>query len=517
MLARVRFLVVALLVWSSRGLRPVGVWHAGDMGVPGGFEARDDDPAGAILRRDFMNDFWQQRPLLVRGAFPSLARTPILDGDELAGLACDEDASARLIVGAKFVEHGPFDDEDFARLSADASGRNPWSLLVNDVERLHSPAHAIVEAFSFIPTWRHDDCMVSFAEVGGIGAHVDSYDVFLVQGLGKREWSIMGDTRLSAVEESAMLVGGNSGGGSGSDDDDDDDDVEEVDVRTIRDDCFSPSHSWVLQPGDMLYLPPRVPHRGSSLPVDSKLNRGSSTISVGFRVPSEQEMVAHFAEFVCSDSGVIPEGAMFNWRDAGSEVNSDGHLHPRAVKEARSSIKRILLAALEEDKKGSGVQEPGRSPEDARNDAFSDWFGSFVTRPQRGQPLGGLPPVTKEEEGAIAATALEELGCHRVYGGAPKLMRQLGAKFVYLEADDDKDVSGGTLFVDGVAFPYTADCTRLVYQLCKRCRHQRGISAKEVLRCADATSDRPNFRLLLGALLARGFVYLDDPESDQGH
>ena len=115
MLARVRFLVVALLVWSSRGLRPVGVWHAGDMGVPGGFEARDDDPAGAILRRDFMNDFWQQRPLLVRGAFPSLARTPILDGDELAGLACDEDASARLIVGAKFVEHGPFDDEDFGQ------------------------------------------------------------------------------------------------------------------------------------------------------------------------------------------------------------------------------------------------------------------------------------------------------------------------------------------------------------------------------------------------------------------
>ena len=270
-------------------------------------------PPFSSLRADFMAGFWQWRPLLVRGAFPSLAAGPLLEADELAGLACDEDASARLVVGARSVAHGPFDAEDFAALedcddglfddagvdgdgsahlengrgnggssasgSSGSSGSGDrasgatsgggggvgggdfWSLLVNDVERAHPPAHALVEAFSFIPTWRHDDVMVSYAgeRGGGIGAHVDSYDVFLVQGLGRREWSIMGDTRLSPAEEAAMLVGAkkrgsgstrkgrrggrSSGGGGGSVEWEDehreglmadlDDDIEPLDADTV--------------------------------------------------------------------------------------------------------------------------------------------------------------------------------------------------------------------------------------------------------------------------------------------
>jgi 50S ribosomal protein L16 3-hydroxylase len=131
----------------------------------------------------FLRDYWQQTPLLVRGAFPELRDNPICTPDELAGIACDEDASSRLILAAKSVEHGPFDPDRLRKLPATGD----WSLLVNDMERFLPAAHKLAEAFSFLPTWRHDDVMCSYAPRGsGIGAHVDSYDVFLVQGSGNR-------------------------------------------------------------------------------------------------------------------------------------------------------------------------------------------------------------------------------------------------------------------------------------------------------------------------------------------
>ncbi|NUR22023.1 cupin domain-containing protein, partial [Frateuria sp.] len=140
----------------------------------------------------FLRDYWQKRPLLIRHAFPDFQ--PPLQPDDLAGLACEEGALSRLIVhddkrGRWSVKTGPLDEADFAR-TPDAN----WTLLVQDVDKWDADVAQLLEHFRFLPSWRIDDVMISYAEPGGgVGAHVDQYDVFLLQGLGQRHWAISTD------------------------------------------------------------------------------------------------------------------------------------------------------------------------------------------------------------------------------------------------------------------------------------------------------------------------------------
>ena len=137
----------------------------------------------------FLETYWQKKPLLIRQAFPGFA--PELDGDDIAGLACDEMAESRLVTG-RFprydwnLRYGPFNEDDFRSFPD-----RDWTLLVQDVEKHYPPLQKLLRYFDFLPRWRIDDLMVSVAGPGGsVGPHVDQYDVFLLQAEGARRWEI---------------------------------------------------------------------------------------------------------------------------------------------------------------------------------------------------------------------------------------------------------------------------------------------------------------------------------------
>ena len=221
---------------------------------------------GDISIEVFLRDYWQKKPLLIRNAFPDF-ESPITP-DELAGLACETD-TARIVIekGGKHaweVRHGAFDDADFTNLP-----ETHWTLLVNDTDQHLAELKAVMEPFRFIPDWRIDDLMISFAVDGGsVGPHVDEYDVFLIQAQGQRRWQIT----TKPAKPDNFLAG--------------------LDLRIMRD--FEVEQEWVVNPGDMLYLPPNVPHYGVAL-------NECMTYSVGFRAPSQAEMLENLVENLLED------------------------------------------------------------------------------------------------------------------------------------------------------------------------------------------------------------------------
>ncbi len=215
---------------------------------------------GGMTDQQFVREYWQKKPLLIRGAFPGFGE--LLTPDELAGLACEEDAQSRLVLHARGkwkLEQGPFDEERFARLP-----EKGWSLLVQGVNHFLPEANELLHQFDFIPRARLDDLMVSLApDGGGVGPHFDSYDVFLLQGHGKRLW------RVSSQQDMTL--------------------VPDAPLRILQ--HFETDEEWVLEPGDMLYLPPRLAHWGIAV-------GECMTWSVGFRAPSAQELATQFLVYM---------------------------------------------------------------------------------------------------------------------------------------------------------------------------------------------------------------------------
>jgi len=209
----------------------------------------------------FLAEYWQKKPLLIRGAIPEFKG--LLNPNELAGLACDDDVQARIIQQKKGkwnVQNGPFDETDFTRLPEKC-----WTLLVQSVNQHLPEAADLLAKFNFIPHARLDDLMVSYAPVGGgIGAHLDSYDVFLLQGSGKRNWKISAQTDLTLMENQPIKVLTN----------------------------FKAEQEWTLEAGDMLYLPPQIAHWGLSESDDCM------TYSIGFRAPNAQELLHEFLNYL---------------------------------------------------------------------------------------------------------------------------------------------------------------------------------------------------------------------------
>jgi 50S ribosomal protein L16 3-hydroxylase len=210
----------------------------------------------------FLRDYWQRKPLLIRQAFPKFVAP--LAPEDLAGIACEPGVLARLIEhdrkkDAWKVRTGPFAEALFPKL-----GKSDWTLLVQDMDKWDADVAALLARFDFLPRWRIDDVMVSFAAPGGsVGAHVDQYDVFLLQALGRRRWQI--DADPDAPREFR----------------------DDVELKLLRE--FHPGHEWVLVPGDMLYLPPGVPHHG--IAEDACL-----TFSVGMRAPAHAELLSAWAD-----------------------------------------------------------------------------------------------------------------------------------------------------------------------------------------------------------------------------
>lgn len=341
---------------------------------------------GGLTAREFMRDYWQKKPLLVRQAFPDF-ESPI-DADELAGLALEEEVESRLILehGERPWEmrRGPFEEDAFSQLPA-----RDWTLLVQAVDQFVPEVGELLEHFRFLPSWRIDDVMISFAAPGGsVGPHFDNYDVFLLQGQGKRNW------KIGQVCDSDSPL------------------IEHSDLRILAD--FEQSDEWTLEPGDMLYLPPRLAHYGIA-------EDDCMTYSVGFRAPSAAEVLTHFTDFL---SQFLPDEDRYS--DADAKPVSDPH---QIQHDALDRLKNLLTEHMGDER------------------LLLTWFGQFMTEPRypelvSGEQLSEEELIDSLEQGAI-------------------LIRNPSARLAWSEVDDNL-----LLFASGQSRLLPGDLREMLKLIC---------------------------------------------------
>lgn len=317
---------------------------------------------GGITAREFLRDYWQKKPLLIRQAIPDF-ESPI-DADELAGLALEEEVESRLVIehGERPWElrRGPFAEDAFSTLP-----EREWTLLVQAVDQFVPEVAELLEHFRFLPSWRIDDVMISFAAPGGsVGPHFDNYDVFLLQAQGKRNWKI----GQMCNSESPLL--------------------QHADLRILAE--FEESAEWVLEPGDMLYLPPRLAHFGIA-------EDDCMTYSVGFRAPSAAEVLTHFTDFL---SQYLTDEERYT--DADAQPVSDPH---QIQGDALDRLKGLLAEHMSDER------------------MLLTWFGQFMTEPRypelvAGEELDEEDFINSLQDGAI-------------------LVRNPSARLAWSEVDDD--------------------------------------------------------------------------------
>ena len=341
----------------------------------------------------FLREFWQKRPLLIRRADADF-RDP-LTPDDLAGLACEPAALARIVVHEArrdrwTLRTGPFAPAEFARLP-----RRDWTLLVQDVEKWDADVAALLPRFAFLPSWRIDDVMVSYAVDGGsVGAHVDHYDVFLLQGLGRRRWRI--DIDPDAPKETR----------------------DNAEIKLLR--TFAPTHEWTLDPGDMLYLPPGVPHHGVA-------EGECLTYSVGMRAPSMSDLLVDFAQTFAE---TLPEELRFGDADL-APANGDGEIDDAAFARVARAMPWLSVAA-----KGTNAFD---------GPAFRTWFVSFITRYR--SALAAVPRSRK----------LGDADLERAYASGADVLRNPWSRAAWMRTGRKAQ-----LFVAGAGFPCSVGFARLI-------------------------------------------------------
>ena len=270
----------------------------------------------------FLSTHWQRSPLLICNPWDDW-ECPI-EPDELAGLACEPEVESRLIVQQCpenwALEQGPFDAERFANL-----GAKPWTLLVQAVDHHVPEVAALLSQFRLVPDWRIDDVMISFAATGGgVGPHFDQYDVFLIQGRGRRRWRIGqrcdDATPLRSHADLKLLA--------------------RFDEQAVHD----------LGPGDIIYVPPGVAHDGIALDDDCM------TLSIGFRAPSRAELITGWSDHVLDGLGED---------DRYSDPMLPLQTHPGEITgEALERLQAMVLEKL------------------ADRAEFARWFGQFNSAPK---------------------------------------------------------------------------------------------------------------------------------------
>jgi 50S ribosomal protein L16 3-hydroxylase len=216
---------------------------------------------GGLSIEEFLRDYWQKKPLLIRQAIPGF--NGLLDPKKMIELACDEDAQARVVTqnkGQFGLQCAPFLPTDFKRFGKTST----WTVLLQGLNHYLPEGADLLKQFNFIPHARLDDLMVSYApKGGGVGPHFDPYDVFLLQGMGHRRWQISTQADRTLVEGAPL--------------------------RILKE--FNVEQEWVLAPGDMLYLPPKCGHNGIA-------EDDCMTYSIGFRTPAFQEMAEQFLVYL---------------------------------------------------------------------------------------------------------------------------------------------------------------------------------------------------------------------------
>ena len=273
---------------------------------------------GGISPQQFMQQYWHKKPLLVRGAIPAfeLAKatgepldSPISAAD-LAAFASHPDAESRLIQSKPWkMAHGPFSSKSIPSVN-----QANWTLLLQGADTLHPAAKTVLSWFRFIPDVRLDDLMISLAGLGGgVGPHVDSYDVFLIQMSGRRHWKISTQTDLSLKPNLPLKILAQ----------------------------FEPTQDWVLEPGDMLYLPPHVAHEGVSL------DAGCQTWSVGFRAASYRELLQEGLWRLAESLDALP-GLDQRYQDPRQAATDQPDTLPsELVKQLRTHVKGLKLDSID--------------------------------------------------------------------------------------------------------------------------------------------------------------------------
>lgn len=379
-------------------------------------------PLGELSAETFLAEYWQKKPLLIRQAFPNL-NSPIA-ADELAGLACEEGVESRLIVQDVDkvdweIQHGPFDDETFSALP-----ESHWTLLVQAVDHWVPDAAEFLRRFDFIPNWRIDDLMISYAaDGGGVGPHYDNYDVFLIQAEGQRKWEVGG-----LFDEHSPR---------------------RPDVPVMLLEEWQAEQEWLLNPGDMLYIPPQVGHNGVAV------GDGCMTYSVGFRAPSFAELITGFSDEVSDQLGNED-------RYADPELtlqNNPGEISPAALKQIKAIIEQCY----------------------SKPELLENWFGKHVTEPK----------YSNDEMTAGLQCSHEDLAKHQAEGGI--IVRSEGSRFAFIKQNGQTQ-----LFVDGDSFECNENTAQLAETLC----------AETEFDLNDIKDKEAEFELL-SQLIKQGSLYPD--------
>ncbi|WP_250658292.1 cupin domain-containing protein [Alkalimarinus coralli] len=382
---------------------------------------------GSISAEEFLNEYWQKKPLLIRQAIPGF-HSPI-SPDELAGLACEPDTESRIVIENHNGQpwhplHGPFNETDFKQLP-----ETHWTLLVQGLDAVVPEVSDLLNLFRFIPNWRIDDIMASYAPLhGSVGPHYDYYDVFLLQAQGKRQWL----TGQHCDENSRRVEG--------------------TPLRILHE--FETVNDWVLEPGDMLYLPPQIAHHGVSL-------GDCITLSIGLRSPSHEQILSAYTDHVCS---MITKEHHLDDPNLKLQTNS-GEINPDVI----TDIKNIISSYINED-------------------SISDWFGQYSTEPKSEHIVEPLEETFDKEE---LRDYLSESGFIRW---------NEGSRFSYYQPNDK---SGQIkLFYDGVEQQLCRADEPLIKLIC-------GANQIPVKEISDKIVTGKQFDLLL-ELINGGHLYLEE-------
>ncbi|MFC3151687.1 JmjC domain-containing protein [Litoribrevibacter euphylliae] len=365
-----------------------------------------------ITTEQFLKEYWQKKPLFIPNAFEDFQ--PVLSADELAGLSCEENIESRLIFenGPNHpweLHNGPFNDDTFANLPAKG-----WTLLVQAVDQVIPEASHLLNDFNFIPNWRLDDLMISFAVPGGsVGPHYDQYDVFLIQAEGERIWQI-GEPCTKETEFRT-----------------------DTPLHILAE--FDHTQEFHTKPGDILYIPPRVPHFGVAA-------TPCQTYSVGFRAPSYGEIVEGFAGYIADK--LSPD---LRFTDSNSEsLDNPGLISDATINQLQSIIQHAV-----QDK-----------------ESIKEWFAGFMSQPKYEENNDEITfGISPEEMSAIIESS-------------DTLYRNEQARFLYVQNDDSPALS---LFVNGHPVNSESSSNELIMLLCQeRCisieKHNKLLLSKENIK-----------------------------------
>lgn len=392
---------------------------------------------------------WSRKPQLLR----NLIHPPSLSPDELAGLSTS--LPSRIIKGhgdgetdgPYELQLGPFSEASFSNL-----GPANWTLLVQNCNSRIPALSDLLDCFSFLPNWRLDDVMVSYAVPGGsVGAHVDNYDVFLVQAAGRRLWK----TSYSSISH------------------DDESLVPNLDVRILRG-GFTADEEWVLEPGDALYIPPRFPHHGISL------DDQCMTYSIGFRAPTIASLLAGWTE--CLIEGGDLYGSFYVDRINDLVVNLDepGRISDGAINEAYEVVMRQL-----------------QDSEEMRQQ-FRHWFAKEVSN----NKLHSNDEEEMLNNGDITDTLDHIFQVSEPFEDQAMIVRQReGSVYTYVT-----DERGVCMYIDGQEWPVeNIDVARTI---CGKRSQQPSLYAQLALRC-------PSLYDIVRRLFEADLLYVEEADCIQ--